>query len=77
MNSFKTIVIGFLAGLAGAYAFFLFSGNKISEIQPQNIPAADYTSSSTYQPNISSVPSVTPADNNIDLVWRLQKQLPA
>jgi serine protease Do len=77
MNSLKTIVVGFLAGLAGAYTFFQYTQKKTSETQTQNISVADYTSYPTNQPNVSSAPSITPGDNNVDFSLAAAKATPS
>jgi len=64
MNSLKTIVIGFLAGLAGAYVFFQYEKKNTSELQTQNVAVADYHTPSAYQPKITSTSSLPSSDNS-------------
>ncbi len=64
MNSLKTIIIGFLAGLAGAFVFFQFAQKKNTELHPQNIAVADYHSSSSYQPNETTAATSSSSDNS-------------
>ncbi|MFM7428945.1 MAG: S1C family serine protease [Flammeovirgaceae bacterium] len=65
MNSFKTIIIGFIAGLAGAYAFFAYQTEKtkreavtsqqqVSNIEPNEIYRPTIVESSTSNPTETS-----------------------
>ena len=65
MNSFKTIIIGFIAGLAGAYAFFAYQTEKtkreaitaqqeVSNIEPNEIYRPTIVDPSTSNPTETS-----------------------
>ena len=64
MNSFKTVIIGFLAGLAGAYVFFQYAKRNTAERPSQNISVADYHTSSSYQPTVAPASPTMSSDNN-------------
>ncbi len=64
MNSIKTIAIGFLAGLAGAYVFFQYSQKASTALPIQNLAVAEYHASSSYQPNVSSASPSSSGDNS-------------
>lgn len=51
MNTLKTVVIGFIAGLAGAYSFFSYQEEKESRHQKEKqIQVSDYQPSEVYKP---------------------------
>lgn len=53
MSTLKIIVIGFISGLAGAYAFYAYQEEKTSREQKQNqYQVTDYRPTETYRPNI-------------------------
>ncbi len=53
MSTLKIIVIGFISGLAGAYAFYAYQEEKTSREQKQNqYQVTDYQPTETYRPNI-------------------------
>lgn len=63
MNMLKTVVIGFIAGLAGAYTLFSYQEEKVAREQKEKqYEVSDYKPSETYRPNIIE-PST--AENNI------------
>jgi len=77
MNSFKTIIIGFIAGLAGAYAFFAYQTEKtkreavtaqqqVSNIEPNEI----------YRPTIVD-PSTSNATETSDFSLAATKATPS
>jgi serine protease Do len=64
MNSFKTAIIGFLAGLAGAYTFVQYSETKTIEPQNQNVSIANFHANSSYQqPNVQTTSHTASGDN--------------
>jgi len=64
MNSLKTVVIAFVAGLAGAFVFFKFQEHKSNTSQSEKISlATDYNPSSNYQTVLAPTASSSPADN--------------
>ncbi|HPI79218.1 MAG: trypsin-like peptidase domain-containing protein [Cyclobacteriaceae bacterium] len=56
MNTLKTIVIGFLAGVAGAYTFFTYQVEGNRSLQPEDgqFNIASYQPEDTYRPTIVS-----------------------
>src|SRR6266702_5459257 len=64
MNSIKTIVIGFLAGLAGAFVFFQYTQRRATENQTQNIAVAEYQAPPSYQSNAETTSTPSSGDNN-------------
>jgi len=75
MNSLKTIAIGFVAGLAGAFVFFRFSQKKTSPFQTENISVAEHNTSSVYQPIVA--PTSTTASDNVDFSQAAAKAIPS
>jgi S1-C subfamily serine protease len=78
MNSLKTIVLGFIAGLAGAWAFYSYQQEKESRQQKvEQIQATDYKPSDIYRPNIiESNSEITPAEN-VDFTFAAKKATPS
>ncbi len=53
MNMLKTLVVGFIAGLAGAYTFFSYQEEKESRQQKEKqYQVSDFKPSEVYRPNI-------------------------
>ncbi|HRI78083.1 MAG TPA: trypsin-like peptidase domain-containing protein [Cyclobacteriaceae bacterium] len=76
-NTFKIIVTGFLAGLAGAYTFTHFQKSET----PAGEPRADYTVShyvpdETYKANVV-MPSATTNLENVDFSMAAAKAIPS
>jgi serine protease Do len=64
MNTFKTIIIGFIAGLAGAYVFVAYQTEKASRQQPkQELAVADFEPKETYRPSLAEQGSNAPTEN--------------
>ncbi len=77
MNTLKTIVVAFIAGIAGAYSFFAYQTEKAArEKNNQQINVADYESKEIYRPNIVE-PSTTPAGENVDFSQAAAKATPS
>lgn len=78
MNTLKIVVIGFLSGLAGAYAFFSYQQEKTSREQQQaQFQVTNYTSTETYRPNIVQ-PTETPrATESVDFSYAATKATPS
>lgn len=65
MNTLKTIIVGFLAGIAGAFVFVSYQQEKESRQQKnQNVSVADYSATDVYRPNIVAPSESAPADNS-------------
>lgn len=53
MNTLKTIIVGFLAGIAGAYALYSYQEEKkLRESRTPQYDVTNYKPSETYRPNI-------------------------
>ncbi len=77
MNTLKTIVIGFLAGLAGAYALVSYQQEKLSrEKKSEQVSIADYSPTDVYKPTIVS-PSSAVAGENTDFSFAAAKATPS
>jgi S1-C subfamily serine protease len=77
MNTLKTIVVGFLAGLAGAYAMVSYQHEKESRQQKnEQLSVADFSPSEVYKPNIVS-PSATNAAEISDFSFAASKATPS
>ncbi|MFN9862395.1 MAG: S1C family serine protease, partial [Bacteroidota bacterium] len=76
MNSFKTLVIGFLAGIAGAYAFFAYQTEKQKREETKTQQQVnDYQPSTIYRPNIVE-PAVVPTETT-DFSYAATKATPS
>jgi S1-C subfamily serine protease len=77
MNTLKTIVVGFIAGLAGAYAFFAYQIEKTARQKPnQEVNVANYESKENYQAT-STTPSTLPATESVDFSQAAAKATPS
>ncbi len=75
MNTFKTVVIGFVAGLAGAFVFFQFAQKKNTAPQAEKISLNEYSTPSFQQP--LAVPSPSAVGENIDFSQAAYKAIPS
>ncbi len=76
-NTIRTIVIGFLAGLAGAYVFFGYQQKKnAAESQQNNYKVTSYESSETYKPTVV-MPSDPASLENVDFSDAASKTIPS
>jgi serine protease Do len=64
MNSIKTIAIGFLAGVAGAFVFFQYNQRGNVETPTQNVAVTDYNSAPLFQSNTEAPTTSSSPDNN-------------
>jgi Do/DeqQ family serine protease len=77
MNTFKTIIVGFLAGLAGAFAFVSYQQEKESRHQKkESVSIADFSPGEVYRPTIVA-PSESPAGDNPDFSFAAAKATPS
>jgi len=77
MKTLQTIVIGFIAGLAGAYALFSYQEEKKSrEVNNQQYQVTNYEPQEVYQPNITSPAASGPIDN-VDFSKAAEKTIPS
>jgi hypothetical protein len=64
MNTFKTILVGFLAGLAGAYAFFAYQTEKTAREQvKQELNVNNFVPKEIYQPTVVEASATVPNDH--------------
>ncbi len=76
-NTLKIIVVGFLAGIAGAYVFTLFQKKMESGDQPKaDYTVATYEPAETYQPNLV-LPSASSNLDNVDFSVAAAKATPS
>lgn len=78
MSTLKTIVIAFVAGLAGAYVFFLFQQNKSADPSVEShYQVADYQPDGMYRPAVVN-PAVTDGPvENVDFSLAAAKATPS
>jgi serine protease Do len=77
MNTFKTIIIGFLAGIAGAYAFFSYQTEKAARQKvKEELSVSDFEPKEIYRPTMVEAGSTAPADN-IDFSQAAAKATPS
>src|SRR2546425_843479 len=77
MNTLKTIIIGFLAGLAGAFAFVSYQQEKESRQQKtEKLSIADFSQTEVYKPNIVA-PSEYSTGENADFSFAAAKATPS
>ena len=77
MKTLQTIVIGFLAGLAGAYAFFSYQEEKkLREGNTEPYQISNYESKENYKPNITS-PAVAGPIDNVDFSKAAERTIPS
>ncbi|MBN8577418.1 MAG: trypsin-like peptidase domain-containing protein [Cytophagales bacterium] len=77
MNTLKTIVIGFIAGLAGAFVLFSYQQEKAAREQAQNqFQITSYTPAETYQPTSIQATESTPAET-VDFSYAATKATPS
>ncbi|NOS94499.1 MAG: trypsin-like serine protease [Cyclobacteriaceae bacterium] len=77
MNTLKTIVVAFIAGIAGAYSFFAYQTEKAArEKNNQQLNVTDYESKEIYRPNVVE-PSTAPAGENVDFSQAAAKATPS
>ncbi len=77
MNTLKTIVVAFIAGIAGAYSFFAYQTEKAArEKNNQQINVADYEPKEIYRPNLVE-PTTTAGGENVDFSQAAAKATPS
>ncbi len=77
MKTLQTIVIGFLAGLAGAYALISYQEEKKSrQINNEQYQVTNYEPQEVYKPNLTSLGTSTPVDN-VDFSKAAEKTIPS
>ena len=77
MNTLKTIVVGFIAGLAGAYAFFAYQTEKAARQMPnQELNVTNFESKEIYRPTMAE-PSGSHAIESVDFSMAAAKATPS
>ncbi|MCE2996706.1 MAG: trypsin-like peptidase domain-containing protein [Flammeovirgaceae bacterium] len=77
MNTLKTIVVAFIAGIAGAYSFFAYQTEKAArEKNNQQLNVADYEPKEIYRPNVVE-PSTNAGGENVDFSQAAAKATPS
>ncbi|HMR56038.1 MAG TPA: trypsin-like peptidase domain-containing protein, partial [Cyclobacteriaceae bacterium] len=78
MNTLKTIAIGFISGLAGAYVLFSYQQEKITREQHQNqFQVSNYTPAETYRPNIVQPTESINTAEGVDFSYAATKATPS
>lgn len=79
MKTLQTIVIGFLAGLAGAYALFTYQEEKKSrEVSSEQYQVSDnHEPQENYKPANITTPSVVGPVDNVDFSKAAEKTIPS
>lgn len=78
MSTLKIIVIGFISGLAGAYAFNAYQEEKTAREQKQNqYQVTDYRPTETYRPNIIQASESVNAAETSDFSLAATKATPS
>jgi len=79
MNTLKTVIIGFIAGLAGAYTLYSYQQEKEARQQKENLAqVSDYKPTEVYRPNIidPAQTAVNPSEN-VDFSLAARKATPS
>jgi serine protease Do len=77
MNTLKTIIVAFIAGIAGAYSFFAYQTEKAArEKNNQQLNVADYEPKEIYRPNVVEA-STTAGGENLDFSQAAAKATPS
>lgn len=77
MKTLQTIIVGFLAGLAGAYALFTYQEEKKARTEnTEQYQVTNYKTTEDYKPTISS-PSVAGPLENVDFSKAAEKTIPS
>ncbi|MFN8889205.1 MAG: trypsin-like peptidase domain-containing protein [Cyclobacteriaceae bacterium] len=77
MNTLKTIIVAFIAGIAGAYSFFAYQTEKAArEKNNQQLNVADYEPKEIYRPNVVE-PSTNAGGENVDFSQAAAKATPS
>ena len=78
MNSLKTIIIGFIAGLAGAYAFYSYQQEKESRATKENqYQVTNFENNEVYRPTIIEPNSSATLTDGVDFSFAAKKATPS
>ena len=77
MNTLKTIILAFIAGVAGAYSFFAYQTEKAArEKNSQQLNVSDYEPKEIYRPTVAE-PTSGPVGENVDFSHAATKATPS
>ncbi len=77
MNTFKTIIIGFIAGLAGSYTFFAYQTEKSARQKAtEELNVNNFEPKEIYRPNVTE-PTPSVASENVDFSQAAAKAIPS
>lgn len=77
MNFWKIVIVGFMSGLAGAFAFFSYQTERESRQKNENVVVSDYRPSEIYRPNIIQSSSPANAIETVDFSLAASKATPS
>lgn len=78
MNFWKIVIVGFMSGLAGAFAFFSYQTEKESrEKNESKVLISDYKPTELYRPNIIQPALTTAALEPVDFSFAASKATPS
>lgn len=78
MNFWKIVIVGFMSGLAGAFAFFSYQTEKESRQKNESkVLVSDYKPSEIYRPNIVQPSSTVSALETVDFSLAASKATPS
>ncbi len=75
-NTLKTIIVGFLAGLAGAYAFYQYQERSNSSKPDATYQVTSYSPTDTYKPTVV-MPSAAGSLDNVDFSQAAARAIPS
>jgi len=78
MNTLKIVVIGFIAGLAGAFVCFSYLQEKQAREQKQaQFQVTGYEATEPYRPSVVETPTTTPVAETTDFSFAASKATPS
>lgn len=77
MNFWKIVIVGFMSGLAGAFAFFSYQTEKENRQKNENVLVSDYKPTETYRSNIIQPSSPVNAIEPVDFSLAASKATPS
>jgi serine protease Do len=78
MNLWKTVIVSFISGLAGAYAFFSYQQEKTVRLQKDTqLQVSDYHPTETYRPNLVQASETVNTSDAVDFSLAASKATPS
>jgi len=78
MNIWKTVIVSFISGLAGAYAFFSYQQEKtVRQQKDTQLQVSDYQPTETYRPNIVQATETVNTSEAVDFSLAASKATPS